>query len=388
MRLQPLLYPTLHEAENISKPVEKPFNIPLPADLLKISRIFKDSGKQLHLVGGSVRDALMGKQPKDYDLATDATPDQIIEIFKKHPAFKILEIGKAFGVIKVIAPSNEEYEIATFRKDIGAGRRPDSVEFTSIEQDVQRRDLTINALFYDIEKKKIVDYVGGIEDIEKNIVRAVGNAQERFNEDRLRILRALRFAARMGAALDPESSAAIKANNSLVGVSGERIRDEFIKGIKSAKVVVSFLKMIQEYDLWSQILPDLSVSHEYHETKNVPVQLALLLRNNDIKLLNQKLNKLKYPANETAQVVFLALFQQLTKETAYKLKKLFANSHLSDEDLQEFSELSNKPSQNLVAAFKKYKLSVGGEELQSQFSGKALGDEIQRRETEIFYSLL
>ena len=124
------------------------FEIPIPSDIQEIKDVFKKNGFKLYVVGGAVRDALLGKTPKDYDLATDAVPDKVEEMMRK-AGFRTLPTGKAFGVINVFTDQGE-YEIATLREDIGSGRRPDAVSFTDIEGDVKRRDLTINALFYDI----------------------------------------------------------------------------------------------------------------------------------------------------------------------------------------------------------------------------------------------
>lgn len=371
------------------QPVRRNFHIPLPNDLLSLSKMFQASARQFFLVGGSVRDALMGKDPKDLDIATDAQPDDAIAILQQNPALKILEIGKAFGVIKVITPEGNEYEIATFRQDIGKGRRPDGVNFTTIDQDVQRRDLTINALFYDIERGEIVDYVGGMNDIENNVIKTVGNPDERFDEDRLRILRAIRFAARIGSGLDPATAQAIKNNNSLAGVSGERIRDEFVKGIKSAKSTPLFFNLVSQFDLWPQIFPGLTVVHDFKDTKNVPVAIGILLRENDAKTLMSKLNNLKYPADEVAQISFFPTFLALNVMNAFKTKKLFKNSRLSEGDLMEFSNLIGKPDDHLVKTFLKFEPTITGLELQTQgFNGKELGQEMERRETEIFRRLL
>lgn len=373
----------------LEAPVRKHMDIPLPSDLLELSALFKAEGRQFYLVGGSVRDALLGQEPKDFDLATDANPDQIVDILRQNPRYNILEIGKSFGVIKVITPQGGEYEIATFRQDIGKGRRPDAVEFSTIDQDVMRRDLTINALFYDIENKEIVDYVGGMDDIQGNVIRTVGSPSDRFDEDRLRILRALRFAGRMGSGLNPETAAAIKANNSLEGVSGERIRDEFLKGIKSAKSVVQFLSLVSEYNLWAQIFPGLRVNPSFASTKNVVVQLASLLRDNEWKTLGSKLKTMKYSAEEVDGVQFLAMLQGLTVENAYKLKKLFKRTKLVNTDLIEFAKITGQPAENLLRAFIRFEPSISGEELQAQgLSGKQLGSEMERRETEIFKRLL
>lgn len=370
-------------------PIRRRMHIPLPADLLQIGQMFKAAEKQFYLVGGSVRDALMGKDPKDFDLATDAVPDDIDAILRRNPNYKILEVGKAFGVVKVITDLGNEYEIATFRQDIGKGRRPDAVAFSTIDQDVARRDLTMNALFYDIENGEIVDYVGGIEDIEKGIVRTVGNPEERFDEDRLRILRALRFAGRMGSGLDPETAAAIKKDNSLAGVSGERIRDEFLKGIKSAKSVPQFLSLVAEYGLFEQIFPGLVVNRNFISSKSVPVQLAALLRDNPYKQIPGKLNNLKYPADEASAVQFLVMFQDLFADNAFRFKRLFKNSRLSSAELTDFARAIGRPDERLVQAFIRYEPSVSGAELQSQgYSGQELGREMERRETEIFKRLL
>ena len=157
-------------------PVRLSFELDVPDSLMVLADVFDRNGEELYIVGGAVRDALQGKEPKDFDVATGADPDRVIEIVNQLDGFKVLEVGKAFGIVVVIAPDKEEYEIATFRKDIGAGRRPDSVEFTSIEEDVKRRDLSINALFYDIKRKEVVDYVGGIEDLKNGVVNVVGSA--------------------------------------------------------------------------------------------------------------------------------------------------------------------------------------------------------------------
>ncbi len=376
---------------NLSEQVKKKFNMQLPADLLNISSVFKKSGHQLYVVGGSVRDVLQGKTPHDYDLATDAVPDKVIEILQDQPGYKLLGIGKSFGVIVVMTPEGGEYEISTFRKDIGKGRRPDSVEFTNIENDVKRRDLTINALFYDIDKHEIVDYVGGIEDIKNGVVRTVGDPFERFDEDRLRILRALRFAARMGSKLDQGTSDAILADNTLKGVSPERIRDEFLKGVKSARSPVQFSGMIESHGLWPQVFPGLIVTPLTEETSNIPVVLSLLLRDNDVQNVAKRLNALKYNAIEIAQITFLLKFKDIKPNTAFRLKKAFATSHLSMLDVEVFADKLNGSTffNDMVFAFIDYRLSVTGDQLMKDgFTGAELGKELERRETELFNKLL
>lgn len=375
--------------ETTNYPIRQSFNMAIPDDIMELAKILNNSGHELYVVGGAVRDAILGKTPKDYDIATDAKPDRILTILSQHPEYRTLEIGKSFGIINVITPDGNEYELATFREDIGKGRRPDAVEFTTIENDVKRRDLTINALFYDISKHEIVDYVGGINDLKKGLVRAVGNPVERFDEDRLRILRVIRFAARMGAGLDKATENAIKSNNSLDGVSAERIRDEFIKSIASAKSVIALHALYDSFNLWDQIFPKLKINSWYRDTKNVPVQLALLLRDNDPKTLSKKLNDIKYGTVETRQIVFLNLFQTLSPGNAFALKKLYKSTNLSPEDLLEFASLNGTPIEKMVKAFIKFEPSVNGQEVMDQgFKGAEIGKEIERRETENFTSLL
>ena len=370
--------------------VRKPFHIDLPVDLIRISDLFKSNGRQLYVVGGAVRDALMGKVPKDYDVATDAAPNEVEEILSSLVDHKVLGVGKSFGVINVITPEGNEYEIATFRKDIGKGRRPDAVEFTSIDKDVMRRDLTINALFYDIDAGEVVDYVGGIADIEGNVVKAVGNPAERFDEDRLRILRALRFAGRMGSELDPVTSDAIKQNNSLSGVSPERVRDEFVKSVESAKDVQTLLSMYDVYDMWDEVFPGLRVnSRDAGDTRSIPVLLALLLDDNDVQLVAKRLNALRYSAEEVLQVSFLMRFKDVGVATAYKLKKQAIASRISDDLMIEYAHTKGKPDERTLAAFIEYVPSVTGAELQAAgFTGQALGQEQQRREALKFQELL
>ncbi len=376
---------------SMQKEIKMKFTLPVPEDIMKIKDLLKQKGYKLFVVGGAVRDALLGKIPKDYDLATDALPDMIQSILSSF--YKTLEVGKDFGVINVLTPSGE-YEIATFRKDIGKGRRPDAVEFTTIDQDVKRRDLTINALFYDIDTEEIVDLVGGIEDLKSGIVRTVGSAEERFDEDKLRILRAIRFAGRFGSELDPNVDAALKKDSDLSNVSGERIRDEFIKGIKSAKNVKHFLELLQKYNLFQWIFGNLLLkekgmqSLDLIEEGDIPVLLAYLLTDNNVDDVKKELNNLKYSSDEVVQISFLISLKKLVPADAFKFKKAQVNSKLSDEQIRKFAQWM-KMDMNLVNVFLKFKTSVTGQELIDQgFIGKALGAEMEKRETQNFLNNL
>jgi len=367
--------------------------IPVPSDILQIKDIFKKNGFKLYVVGGAVRDALLGKTPKDYDLATDAVPDKVEEMMKAS-GLRTLPTGKAFGVINVFT-SEGEYEIATFRRDLSGGRRPDAVEFTDIAGDVKRRDLTINALFYDIDTGEVVDLVGGIEDLNKGIVRTVGSAEERFGEDRLRILRAIRFAGRFGSNLDPAVDAALQKDSSLEGVSGERIRDEFLKGIKSAKSVKHFLQMLEKYNLFDWIFPGLKVDESYiyrmqgdYNYNDYIVLLSHLLKGNKIDSLRAILNGLKYSADEIKSISFLISLLKLDINTAVAFKKAQKTSGVSDDQIRNFGANEGIVSQ-LLDAFEEFKFTVNAQDLMSQgFSGKELGEEKDRLETANFEKLL
>ena len=171
-------------------------NIPIPEDIIKIKDIFVKNGHKLFIVGGAVRDALLNQPIKDYDLATDALPDKVEQMMQR-AGLRTIPTGKAFGVINVFT-DNEEFEIATFRSDgeYTDSRRPDSVIFSDIETDAKRRDLRINALYYDIDTSEVIDLVGGLEDLKSGTIQTVGDANERFKEDPLRILRFCRFFSR------------------------------------------------------------------------------------------------------------------------------------------------------------------------------------------------
>jgi tRNA nucleotidyltransferase/poly(A) polymerase len=364
------------------------FKISLPEDILEIKNVFKKNGYKLYVVGGAVRDALLGKQPKDFDLATDAVPDTVEEILAE-AGFKTLPTGKAFGVINVFTDGGE-YEIATFREDLSGGRRPDAVKFTDIESDVKRRDLTINALFYDIDKGEIVDLVGGVDDLKKGIVKTVGSPQERFSEDRLRILRAIRFAARFGSDLDPEADAVLKKDASLEGISGERIRDEFIKGIASSKSVTHFLNMIDKYRLFDWVFKGLKVNKNFISDEDPIIVISNLLKDNDTSLLTKKLNDLKYTVEEIKNITFLINMLRLSPETAVQLKRIQKLTTLTDTQIKKFGTQEGLNTK-LLDSFIKFKLTVSGDELMKQFGlkqGKELGDAINKAEYENFKKLL
>ncbi len=188
-----------------------------------VLRRLRDAGHITYFAGGCVRDLLLGIEPKDYDVATDATPQRVRELFSRTQA-----VGAAFGVV-LVRQGQSVVEVATFRSDgeYLDGRRPASVRFTRAQEDAQRRDFTINGLFLDPLTDAVVDYVGGQADLRAKLVRAIGNARARFSEDHLRLLRAVRFAARLGFAIEADTAEAIRAEaNQLKRIAPERIAEE------------------------------------------------------------------------------------------------------------------------------------------------------------------
>lgn len=194
---------------------------------VQVVRRLRDAGFAALWAGGCVRDQLLGVAPKDYDVATDAPPEQIRDVFGRR---QTLAIGQAFGVITVLGPPGAgQIEVATFRRDLGYsdGRRPDQVAFCDAREDALRRDFTINGMFFDPLDARVVDYVGGQEDLQRGLVRAIGDPAARFAEDKLRMLRAVRFAATFHFALDPDTLTAIQDHAAEVAVvSVERISAE------------------------------------------------------------------------------------------------------------------------------------------------------------------
>jgi poly(A) polymerase len=192
-------------------------------DAEAVLRRLREAGHVAYFAGGCVRDTLLGTEPKDWDVATDAPPPRVRQLFARTQA-----VGAAFGVI-LVRQGASQVEVATFRTDVSYedGRRPTAVKFTTAEEDAKRRDFTINGLFLDPIENKVIDYVGGQEDLKRKVLRAIGEPNHRFEEDHLRLLRAVRFASRFGLTIEPATAAAIRAHApQLKWISPERIAEE------------------------------------------------------------------------------------------------------------------------------------------------------------------
>ncbi|MFA6172073.1 MAG: HD domain-containing protein [Kiritimatiellales bacterium] len=247
---------------------------------LKILKQIRAAGFTAFFAGGSVRDRLLGRIAKDYDIATRATPDQIEALFPKTVA-----VGKAFGVI-VVVEDGTETEVATFRADGGYqdGRRPDSIHFCGAEEDAKRRDFTVNGMFYDPVENKIIDYVGGQADLEQKIIRAIGDPEKRFAEDHLRMLRAVRFAHTLGFEIEPATRAAIqKYAPGLAKISAERIENEFSRTLTESLRPGDALKELVELGLMKYIIPEIlpmigqEQPPQFHPEGDVFVHTCLML---------------------------------------------------------------------------------------------------------------
>ncbi|MCC8167227.1 MAG: HDIG domain-containing protein [Planctomycetes bacterium] len=225
-----------------------------PPECLAILQTLRSHGHTAYLCGGCVRDALLGRPAKDYDIATAATPEQVEALFDK-----TIPVGKAFGVMIVVA-GESHYEVATFRSDLAYidGRRPEGVVFSSPEEDAARRDFPMNALFYDPFTDEVVDYVGGRDDIRRRLVRAVGDPAGRFREDNLRLLRAIRFAARTGFAIEDATWRAVVDLSALAAtVSPERIAQETETMLLDGQSRQAF-SLLHESGLLAVILPEVA----------------------------------------------------------------------------------------------------------------------------------
>jgi poly(A) polymerase len=270
---------------------------------ISIIKALRQQGFQAYLVGGCVRDLLLKREPADYDIATSATPTQVMEIFPETYA-----VGAQFGVVlvpvypvfsvpPVVKPSaedlqnvkgNHNVEVATFRSDLGYsdGRRPDEVRFSrDPQEDVARRDFTINGLMLDPVSGEVLDFVGGRKDLDAGIIRAIGDPERRFSEDKLRMLRAVRFAARFEYAIEAETLAAIQRHAPEIQVvSRERVRDELTKMLTEGHARRAFL-LLDESVLLKEVLPEISAMKgveqppEFHPEGDVFAHTLLLLEN-------------------------------------------------------------------------------------------------------------
>lgn len=323
-------------------------HIKIPDILKKMNEIFVQHGYKAYLVGGAVRDMLMGKEPHDWDVTTDATPEQVMSIFRK-----VIPTGIAHGTVTVHFMKNE-IEVTTFRteSDYSDGRHPDKVEYTgNIKEDLSRRDFTINAIASYLGDGTITDPFHGRDDIKRKIIRTVGNPLERFSEDGLRPVRAVRFSAQLGFEIERETLKAISEPEILKktsGISLERFRDELLKLMKAEKPSAG-LKLMEESGILDIFIPEFKkcrgciqgdfrgyhqfdvLDHLFYACDGAPaskqnVRLAALFHD-----IGKPDVKRVIPTPQGDQFTFYnheAKSQQITKEILFRLK--FSNAEISN----------------------------------------------------------
>lgn len=265
--------------------------LPIPKYAKEALQRLSDHGHSAYLVGGCVRDFLLGLKTKDYDIATDATPDQLCKLFPR-----AIPVGKNFGVIKVPTDADPPLlEIATFRQDLEYEdfRRPVGVVFSSPLQDAKRRDFTLNALFYDPKTGSVLDYVGGYADLKKGLIKAIGVPEDRFREDALRLLRAIRFQSRFQFAVDRATLEAVSNKARLIlKVSSERIRDELslmwsgpnpelslaqLSAVGLLQHILPEVEALKKVGRWEHVLKTLRILHFKYPNRSFRLSWATVL---------------------------------------------------------------------------------------------------------------
>lgn len=301
------------EVDNLMKS-NKPTTLREGAE--RVASVLRGAGFEAFFAGGCVRDGLLATQPKDYDIVTNARPEEVTRLFKR-----TIQVGASFGVVRVLIEKGFEYEVATYRKDgvYTDGRRPDDVMYsTSVVEDVKRRDFTINALLEDPATGEVIDHVGGRADLEAGLIRAVGDAKSRVAEDRLRMLRAVRFAARFGFAIEASTIAAIEAHaHEIRDVSAERITAE-LEGIWSSPRPGLGLELLSKCGLVAHVLPEvLDVARRSEQLARIPplglsaeaaraIAWTILFEGLDRKGIEAEMRRMKMSRDQLRAVQMLA----------------------------------------------------------------------------------
>ncbi len=305
---------------------------------IKIIRRLWRKGFEALLAGGCVRDMLLGKRAKDYDVATDAQPKEVIRLFRR-----TLKVGAKFGVVIVLI-ADRQVEVATFRTeaDYADGRHPGEVEFANAAEDASRRDFTINGMFYDPLKKEVIDYVDGQADLRAKIVRTIGRPAERFSEDYLRMLRAVRFSTQLGFAIEPSTWSAICSNSTkITQISGERISIE-LEGILVNPNRAAGASMLFASGLADAVFPGLSSKHkktaievlgQLRKKVDFALALACFFAGCQTEFAIEKCRVLKLSRSQTKHIKFLlANRSKLLDEqmSLAGLKKILAEPYFWD----------------------------------------------------------
>ena len=361
----------------------------IPQSVKDLHKLFAVNGKKLYLVGGSVRDFLTGDKPKDFDLATDALPDEVLDILDNK--FRTNLQGRAFGVVVVFTKDQPEgMEIATFREDLSKGRNPEVKLGVTIEDDVKRRDIAFNGLFFDLDINEIIDLVGGQKDLNNGVTRMIGDPFERFDED------SLRFSSRYNFPLHKDTEDAISKRKHLENIdpetgdmkriSQERIFEELQKAWKQAKDYNFYLNLITKFDMWDQVFPGADINTELVDSKDFIIVLANLFKKEKTAGLEKKLvQNFKIDLDKAKKIVFLLDFSNFNQPIeVFDLYKKKVASGSKDSTLLEWLKVTSN-NNNTLTRFIDYRPSVSSEELMSQgYKGKDLGIKIKELEAESF----
>ena len=277
---------------------------------IKIIKHLRRNGFEALLAGGCVRDMLLRRPATDYDIATDAVPDDVIKLFRR-----TLKVGAKFGVVIVLL-EGKQVEVATFRTETGYadGRHPATVRFATAAEDASRRDFTINGMFYDPLTKKVIDYVNGRADLKKRLIRTIGRPEERFSEDYLRMLRAVRFSAQLGFTIEPKTFSAIRRQaNNISKISGERIAMELEAILVSPNRSIG-ASLLTKSKLAEKVFPGLDnkkmnlavkVLNQLRKKVDFPLALACLFAGCSTEFALEKCRVLKLSRNQTKHIKFL-----------------------------------------------------------------------------------
>ena len=331
---------------------EKTKNSEIYINAVKIIEILSDAGFESYIVGGAVRDLLIEKNPKEYDICTSATPNEINKIFKNSKL-----VGQSFGV-SIVLQDKYAFEIATFREDFDYldGRHPDKVKYTkNVEYDVKRRDFTVNGLLFDPIANKIIDHCDGLLDLKNKTIRTIGDPFERFSEDYLRILRAIRFSNQLNFEIEKKTSIAMdELSHKVVNISIERVRDEISKILLSLSPAKG-IRLLDKYHILNTFIPEIlemkniQQPPDFHPEGDVFVHTCLVL------------DKLSESTSENSiEVVYGALFHDIGKPDTYdKTDRIRFNRHEyvganKAEKICKRLKFSNKQTELIVSLVKEH----------------------------------
>jgi len=346
----------------------------------------KLKSKKLYIVGGAVRDYLLGRTPKNYNLATDAHPEEVLHIIKNaKPAIHVLKQDPKKGVTK-ISVDGEDYEIHTLKKK---SENPEE-EFTfttNCAEDSENRDLTINAMYYDIAGNKIIDHCGGIRHLQNGDIKFVGKASDKLKENGMVKYRAMRFMNTIpNGKFDNETAEAFKkaaSEDEDMDTTPDKIRDEFLNALENAHSnVAKVIKSYESHGLLEKVFPKLKLDTNLPEGvgKNRAIILACLLKNNQPSKLVPKLKELRYTDREIKDAVYLINLLWFAPDYVYEFKKELLNTGLTKRQIIDWAKL-NKLDREMVEKLVDYNLKVNGTDLAEKEGLQ--GDDLKNRVKEL-----